>query len=79
MDEVPRACASEVTMADAAARAVDGVLDLLRRHIRRPEAARHAAEYLRGLLADVERKNGWQRAEAAGDAHPRGRQRVLAR
>ncbi|MEJ7763426.1 MAG: hypothetical protein WKF63_00940 [Thermomicrobiales bacterium] len=66
-------------MADAAARAVDGVLDLLRRHIRRPEAARHAAEYLRGLLADVERKNGWQRAEAAGDAHPRGRQRVLAR
>lgn len=79
MDEVPCLCASEVTMADATARAVDGVLDLLRRHIRRPEAARHAADYLRGLLANVERKNGWQLAESAGYAHPRGMQRVLAR
>ena len=34
---------------------------------------------VRGLIADVERKNGWQLAEHAGYAHPRGMQRVLAR
>jgi SRSO17 transposase len=51
----------------------------LRRHFHRPEAAAHAADYLRGLIAEVERKNGWQLAEAAGYAHPRGIQRVLDR
>jgi SRSO17 transposase len=58
---------------------VEGAADLLRPHFRRSEAARHALDYLRGLLADVERKNGWQLAEHAGYAHPRGIQRVLAR
>lgn len=33
--------------------------------------------YLRGLLAEVERKNGWTLAEAAGDAGPEGMQRLL--
>jgi hypothetical protein len=28
--------------------------------------------YLRGLLAPVERENGWQSAEAAGDRTPDG-------
>lgn len=51
----------------------------LRRRVRRPEAAAHAADYLRGLVADVERKNGWQLAERVGYAHPRGIQRVLDR
>ncbi len=46
---------------------------------RRVEARRHAVDYLRGLLAEVERKNGWQLAEQAGYAHPRGIQRVLDR
>ena len=32
----------------------------------RVEPRRRAAAYLRGLLAPVERKNGWQLAEAAG-------------
>jgi SRSO17 transposase len=35
--------------------------------------------YLKGLLAPVERKNGWQLAEAAGDASPDGMQDFLAR
>ncbi len=38
----------------------------------RAEARRHAAAYLRGLLGRVERKNGWQLAEAAGEATPYG-------
>jgi len=66
-------------MAHGIAAAVPQVVDLVHLHVRRTEAARHVADYLRGLLADIERKNGWQLAEHAGYAHPRGIQRVLAR
>ena len=45
---------------------------------RRLEPRRHALEYLRGLLSPVERKNGWQLAEQAGDATPDGVQRLLS-
>ena len=45
----------------------------------RVEPRRRARAYLRGLLAPVERKNGWQLAEAAGDATPDGMQDFLAR
>ena len=45
----------------------------------RAEARRHAADYLRGLLGRTERKNGWQLAEAAGDATPYGLQQFLYR
>ena len=34
-------------------------------------------EYLKGLISPVERKNGWQLAEQAGDATPDGVQRLL--
>ena len=44
---------------------------------RRPESRRRALAYLRGLLSSVERKNGWQLAEQAGDATPDGVQRLL--
>jgi SRSO17 transposase len=40
---------------------------------------RRALAYLRGLLAPVERKNGWQLAQAAGDPTPDGMQDFLAR
>jgi len=79
MHDATGSCEAEVTRAIATAGTVDEVLDLLRRRVRRPEAARHAADYGRGLLADVTRKNGWQLAEHAGYAHPRGMQRVLDR
>jgi SRSO17 transposase len=45
----------------------------------RVEPRRRAAAYLRGLLAPVERKNGWQLAEAAGDRTPDGVQEFLSR
>jgi SRSO17 transposase len=44
----------------------------------RPEPRRRALAYLRGLLSPVERKNGWQLAERAGEATPDGIQRLLA-
>ena len=45
---------------------------------RRPEPRRRALAYLRGLLSPVERKNGWQLAEQAGDATPDRVQRLLS-
>ncbi len=45
----------------------------------RSEARAHAAAYLRGLLGRTARKNGWQLAEAAGDASPYGLQQFLYR
>ena len=46
---------------------------------RRPEAHQRTLAYLQGLLGPMERKNGWQLAEYAGDATPFGMQRLLAR
>ncbi|GAA3075046.1 hypothetical protein GCM10017600_88880 [Streptosporangium carneum] len=42
----------------------------------RVEPRQRARAYLIGLLAPVERKNGWQLAEAAGDDGPEGMQRL---
>src|SRR2546428_13225520 len=43
----------------------------------RREVRERSARYLRGLLGPVERKNGWQLAEAGGGTHPQGMQRLL--
>ncbi len=44
----------------------------------RAEPRRRVRDYVAGLLGSVERKNGWQVAEAAGEATPTGMQRLLA-
>jgi SRSO17 transposase len=43
----------------------------------RSEPRERAFGYLRGLLSEVKRKNGWQMAEALGEATPYGTQRLL--
>ena len=43
----------------------------------RPEVRARAGRYLRGLLEPVERRNGWQLAEATGEHSPDGVQRLL--
>jgi hypothetical protein len=43
----------------------------------RSEARERARRYLLGLLGRVERKNGWQLAEAIGERDPQGAQRLL--
>src|SRR4028118_2344905 len=58
---------------------LDAVLERIAPRFARAEPRRRAASYLRGLLAPVERKNGWQLAEAAGDATPDGVQDFLSR
>ena len=44
----------------------------------RSESRQRVLAYRQGLLGSVERKNGWQLAEYAGDATPDGVQRLLA-
>src|SRR5215218_2940530 len=44
----------------------------------RSETRARAKRYLAGVLGPVERKNGWQPAEAAGARTPDGMQRLLA-
>jgi SRSO17 transposase len=50
--------------------------------VKRPEPRRRLASYVRAVIAGgtngVERRNGWQLAEAAGEATPYGMQRLIA-
>jgi SRSO17 transposase len=61
------------------ARGLDALAARLAPRFGRKEPRRRARAYLQGLLAPVERKNGWQLAEAAGDRTPDGVQDLLAR
>ena len=60
------------------AEGIDQVHECISGRFRRPEPRRRVLDYLRGLLSPVERKNGWQLAERAGDATPDGVQRLLS-
>ena len=54
------------------AEAIEQVHSCIAGRFRRPEPRRRVLDYLRGLVSSVERKNGWQLAEQAGDATPDG-------
>ena len=60
------------------AEGIERVHECIAGRFQRPEPRRRALDYLRGLLSPVERKNGWQLAEQAGDATPDGVQRLLS-
>ena len=60
------------------AEGIERVHQCIAGRFRRPEPRRRALEYLKGLLSPVERKNGWQLAERAGDSTPYGVQRLLS-
>jgi hypothetical protein len=49
----------------------------IRGRFARAEPRRRALAYLRGLLGQLERKNGWTLAERAGEGSPDGMQRLL--
>jgi SRSO17 transposase len=61
------------------ARGLDGLVERIAPRFRRVEPRRRVRSYLEGLLCPVERKNGWQLAENAGDHTPDGMQDFLAR
>lgn len=58
---------------------LEGVMERIGARFGRVEPRRRALAYLRGLLSPIERKNGWQLAETAGDRTPDGVQDFLAR
>ena len=60
------------------AEGIERVHECIAGRFRRPEPRRRSLEYLKGLLSPVERKNGWQLAEQAGDATPYGVQHLLS-
>jgi hypothetical protein len=57
--------------------ALDALVELIAGRFRRAEPRRRVGAYLRGLLAGLERKNGWTVAEHAGAVSPDGMQRLL--
>jgi SRSO17 transposase len=66
-------------MVRAWTRELETLNEFLAPRFARAEVRRRARVYLRGLLGSVERKNGWQLAEAGGDATPYGLQHLLGR
>ncbi len=60
------------------AKGIEGVHGCIAGRFYRSEPRRRALDYLKGLISPVERKNGWQLAEQAGDATPDGVQRLLS-
>lgn len=73
--------AGRVTAAtvDRWAREFEKAGDRIARHFPRVEVKRRAAAFVRTLLSDVERKNGWQTAERLGEAGPSAVQHLLGR
>ena len=72
------ACRDEVAEVVRWSEGVERVHACIAGRFRRPEPRRRALDYLKGLLSPVERKNGWQLAERAGDDTPYGVQRLLS-
>src|ERR1044071_730742 len=56
---------------------IDTVKGLIRECFKRVEVRERAIGYIKGLLSNVERKNGWQIAEQMGESTPDGTQRLL--
>lgn len=60
-------------------RELDRVAERIGPRFGRPELRARAPAYLKGLIASLERKNGWQLAEFAGDATPVNLQHFIGR
>jgi SRSO17 transposase len=77
-DQTEPATASELQVLSHASEALDEVQARIGPRFRRAEVRRRVRHFLEGLLAPVERKNGWQLAEAIGERGPHGVQRLLS-
>jgi len=68
----------ELSIIRQGAQGLDELSQRIGARFKRAEARKRVGRYLRGLLASVERKNGWQMAEELGDPNVHGVQRLLA-
>jgi SRSO17 transposase len=71
---------AELTLVEVAAWTAgwDEIQERIGPRFARSEQRQRVRRYVGGLLSPVERKNGWQLAEQAGEARPYGMQRLLA-
>lgn len=67
----------ELSIISQSAQALAELVVRIGSHFRRAEVRNRVGRYLQGLLASVERKNGWQMAEELGEANAHGVQRLL--
>lgn len=56
---------------------LNALFDRMGKIFYRPESRKHAEQYVRGLLAPLQRKNGWTIAEYVGESEPKALQRFL--
>jgi SRSO17 transposase len=70
--------AADIEQVQAWAAGLDALHARIAGRFVRAEPRRRVLAYLRGLLGNVGRKNGWQLAEHAGERTPDGMQRLLA-
>ena len=70
--------AADIEEVQAWAAGLEGLHARIAGRFARAEPRRRVLAYLRGLLGNVGRKNGWQLAEHAGERTPDGMQRLLA-
>ena len=70
--------AADIEEVQAWAAGLDALHARIAGRFARAEPRRRVLAYLRGLLGNVTRKNGWQLAEHAGERTPDGMQRLLA-
>lgn len=61
------------------AEGLENMAAVIRKHFARSSPFYRAVDYLKGLLSNVERKNGWQMAEALGEEAPENIQYLLNR
>ncbi len=59
--------------------AFNDLMRRIKRHFGRQEPYHRAQTYVQGLMSSVDRKNGWQVAEAMGEATPYAMQHLLDR
>jgi SRSO17 transposase len=67
----------ELSIIRQSAQSLADLVERIGLHFGRAEVRTRVGRYLQGLLAAVERKNGWQLAEELGEANAHGVQRLL--
>src|SRR4051794_18469790 len=78
-EQTTKAVETTVEEAQAWAEGLLEIADRIGSHFPRSEPRQRALAYLKGLISPIERKNGWQLAEQAGNDTPYGVQHLLGR
>src|SRR6266446_4335534 len=76
-EQASRQAEGELSIISQSAQTLAELVMRIGSHFRRAEVRKRVGRYLHGLLASVERKNGWQMAEELGEANAHGVQRLL--